>query len=505
MNSTDATMGNAFDAATIEALPVEGDIPDLLSLQPGVLYLGLHNDQSHDSRSGSTLGARSDQNNSTLDGLDNNDQVRGYAFTGVLRSTLDSVQEFRVSTSGFNADTGRSSGAQINIATKSGTNDFHGSVYGRTRDLITPANDWFNKQAELAQGLPNIPGTLDRSAYGASFGGPIKKNKLFFFTTYEGEKINENQQMTMIVPTASLRAGEMKYPSTTNGVTQTVTLTPAQIASMDPNCTANGTCPWGPGVDPNALAVFKQYPLPNGFSAGDGLNTASYTWSAPAPASLNTTIAKIDYSLSNRNWLFIRGNLQDDSALGVPQFPGQPASSTNSGDSKGLAVGLNSAISANLMNSLRYSYIRQGYSSYGIGQGSYANFYGMSTIDAQTRTTIVDVPVQNLVDDLTWTKGRHTIQFGANYRLIHNENDSNALSYNSAVTNSYALVDAGIVGVGGSLDPTVFGFPSVDNSFAGSYNYSMTNLAGLLDYVTRSRTIASRLTGKAAACCPAGR
>ena len=90
------------------------------------------------------------------------------------------------------------------------------------------------------------------------------KNKLFFFTTYEGEKINENQQMTMIVPTASLRAGEMKYPSTQNGVTQIVTLTPAQIASMDPNCSKNGTCPWGPGVDPNSLAVFNQYPLPNG-------------------------------------------------------------------------------------------------------------------------------------------------------------------------------------------------------------------------------------------------
>ena len=113
LNSSDATMGNAFDNSTIQALPVQGDIPDLLSLQPGVLYLGLHNDQSHDSRSGSSAGARSDQNNSTLDGLDNNDQARGYAFTGVLRSTLDSAQEFRVTTAGFNADTGRSSGAQI--------------------------------------------------------------------------------------------------------------------------------------------------------------------------------------------------------------------------------------------------------------------------------------------------------------------------------------------------------------------------------------------------------
>ena len=226
--------------------------------------------------------------------------MRGYAFTGVLRSTLDSVQEFRVTTSGFNADTGRSSGAQINIATKSGTNDFHGSVYGRTRDLITPANDWFNKQAELAQGLPNVPGTLDRNAYGASLGGPIKKNKLFFFTTYEGEKINENQQMTMIVPTASLRAGEIKYPSTTNGATQIVTLTPAQIASMDPNCTANGTCPWGPGVDPYSLAAVQT------ISAAQRIFRRRWTeyrllhLVGARPASLNTYIAKLDYALSNQ-------------------------------------------------------------------------------------------------------------------------------------------------------------------------------------------------------------
>ena len=285
LNTADATTGDALAGTAIQAIPVEGDIPDLLSLQPGILYLGLHNDQTHDSRSGSVLGARSDQNNSTLDGVDNNDQVHGYAFTGVLRSTLDSVEEFRVTTSGFNADAGRSSGAQINILTKSGTNDFHGSLYGRTRDLIPPANDWFNKQAELASGLPNTPGRLDRDAYGGSLGGPVKKDKLFFFATYEGEKINENKQTTLIVPTASLRAGEIKYPHTVDGETQIVTLTPSQIASMDPNCTKNGTCPWGAGVDPYSLSVFKQYPLPNGYVAGDGLNTASYTWSAPDPAS----------------------------------------------------------------------------------------------------------------------------------------------------------------------------------------------------------------------------
>ena len=273
---------------------------------------------------------------------------------------------------------------------------------------------------------------------------------------------------------------------------------------MDPNCTANGTCPWGPGVDPNALAVFKQYPLPNGFSAGDGLNTASYTWSAPAPASLNTTIAKIDYSLSNRNWLFIRGNLQDDSALGVRSSPASRPACHELGRQQ--RIGRRSQLRhldqpdeqpALQLHSPGLFQLRH-------RAGIVRKFLRHETIDAQTRTTIVDVPVQNLVDDLTWTKGRHTIQFGANYRLIHNENDSNALSYNSAVTNSYALVDAGIVGVGGSLDPTAFGFPSVDNSFAGSYNYSMTNLAGLLDYVTTQSNYRVSANGQSGSLLPGG-
>ena len=99
LNQVDASMGDAVNDATIQSLPMEGrNVPDLLSLQPGVLYLGYGNDQSYDSRSGTSSGGRSDQGNLTLDGVDNNDQADGYAFTGVLRSTLDSVEEFRVTT-----------------------------------------------------------------------------------------------------------------------------------------------------------------------------------------------------------------------------------------------------------------------------------------------------------------------------------------------------------------------------------------------------------------------
>jgi hypothetical protein len=301
------------------------NVPDLLSLQPGVVYLNSRQtNPDQDSRSGSVSGARSDQSNITLDGIDDNDQRQGYAFTGVLRSTLDSVEEFRVTTTNSNADSGRSSGAQVTLVTKSGTNHFHGSLYEYNRNSLGHANDWFNKAAEISAGLPNKPGQLIRNTFGGTFGGPIKKDKLFFFLNYEGQKTQENVQQNLTVPTASFKAGNVSYNCTgnpgcpANGVQ---TLTPAQVATMDPNCTS--TCPWGRGEDPNVLATLNAYPNHNS-SGGDGLNTGGFTWSAPDPARLNTYIAKLDYQLSDRQRLFLRGNLQGDRSSSAPQFPGSP-------------------------------------------------------------------------------------------------------------------------------------------------------------------------------------
>ena len=214
VNTTDATIGNAVSNSTIQALPIEGrNVPDLLSLQPGVVYLNSRvTNPDQDSRSGAVSGARSDQSNVTLDGVDNNDQRQGYAFTGVLRSTLDSVEEFRVSTTNSNADSGRSSGAQVTLVTKSGTNKFHGSAYEYNRNNLGLANDWFNKNAQISAGLPNKPGQLIRNTFGVTFGGPIKKDKVFFFLNYEGQKTQENQQQNLTVPTAAFKSGMSAIP-----------------------------------------------------------------------------------------------------------------------------------------------------------------------------------------------------------------------------------------------------------------------------------------------------
>ena len=208
VNTTDATQGNVFNSTQLINLPSEGRDPvAILSLQPGVSYIGQNVDQSADSRGGSVAGARSDQTNVTLDGLDNNDQLTGNAFQGALRAPLDSIQEFRVTTSNSNADAGRSSGAQVSLVTKSGTNSFHGSLYEYNRSNIGQANDWFNEQAQDKSGLPNKPGPLVRNTFGAWVGGPIKKDRLFFFGGYEGQRTNEAVQTTRTIPSEPMRTG----------------------------------------------------------------------------------------------------------------------------------------------------------------------------------------------------------------------------------------------------------------------------------------------------------
>src|SRR6266851_6130695 len=228
LNEVDASLGNSFDQNQVREIPIEGrNVAELLSLQAGVAYTGNRKDidKDQDTRSGSVNGARSDQSNITLDGVDVNDQVAGYAFTSVLPTTLDSVQEFRVTTANYNADQGTGSGAQVALITKSGTNSFHGSLYEYHRNTITSANDWFVKNAEALSGERNVPDKLIRNIFGASVGGPIQKNRLFFFVNYEGTRRREEDSTVRSIPSPAMRDGVIQYqcPLLSNGQLDTVT------------------------------------------------------------------------------------------------------------------------------------------------------------------------------------------------------------------------------------------------------------------------------------------
>jgi hypothetical protein len=478
LNTTDAALGGSADNQLIQALPSETrNVPDLLSLQPGVLYLP----QDNTSRTGAVNGGRSDQGNITMDGVDDNDQVNGYAFTGVLRETQDSVEEFRVTTSNADSDAGRSSGAQVSLVTKSGTNQFHGAAYEYFRPSNTVSNQYFNKQAQLESGLPNRPPKLIRNIFGADLGGPIWKDKLFFFGNYEGQRQAESQTVTQTVPTALYQQGVLQYTSGGNAEQ----LTPAQFATLDGTngCDVCGTAgyPSGPGANPNALAYFNSMPAANGITQGDGLNSGSYTFASPDPLTLNTTIVRLDYVPSTKHRIFVRGNLQKDT--GCPtcteQFPGQGPSTQEISNNKGITAGDTWTISPNLVNDIRYGYVRAGTGDTGVGKGDYVDFRFLSTATAETRDTITSVPVNNIIDNFNITRGRNNIEIGVNWRLIYQNRATNASSFNSASSNPYWLK-------GNAPNPQSLGgnVPPLDGGFQNSYNIAYANLVGTIPSVT---------------------
>jgi len=370
LNTTDASLGSAFSENQVKQLPLEaGNVPELLSLQAGVAYTGNRPDinKDTDTRSGAVNGARSDQSNITLDGVDVNADTKGYAFTSVLPITQDSVQEFRVTTTNYNADEGRSSGAQVALVTKSGTNSFHGSLFESHRNTVTSANDYFIKLAELQAGQPNVPPKLLRNNYGGSLGGPIKKERLFFFVNYEGHRQREAQSVVRIVPSAAMQDGVITYAcapvlDSSGNVVQTSVqvcpgmtaqglagphtiapigdtgyygLGPTQIKNMDPQ---------GIGVSTNVMIPYlKSFApfVPNDNSVGDGVNFVGYRFKGPVAINTSWYIARADYKItSNGNHsIFWRGALRNDTNGGVPYLPGGAPERTQVDYSKGYSVG----------------------------------------------------------------------------------------------------------------------------------------------------------------------
>lgn len=535
VNTIDATLGNTFDSHQILSLPFEGrDAAGVLSLQPGITYIGtnISPTDTTDTRNGALNGGRSDQANITLDGVDNNAQASGTAFQGAVRSTLDSIEEFRVTTSGNNADQGRSSGGQVTLITKSGTNTFHGSLYEQNRPTVTVANDWFNKRAQLDSGLPNIPGKIVRNTFGGSLGGPIWKDRLFFFGTYEGQRQAENQQVQRSVPTDNLRDGVVLYPCApkrdaqgnvietavqvcpggNNGLPPVVGLGgttysfapgtsgvgPTQIKMMDQGCISKGTCTSATnGVNPNVVSVFNQYPKSNSgvCSNVDGFNIACYAFSAPNPLRYNTSIAKLDYNItrSGTHRIFLRGNYQTDAISDPSQFPGSGFNPilVRRNTSRSIALGYTAVLSQNVINTFRYGLTRESQARAGIEKDPIVSFRYLddlfpsvaSLAPSTSATTTFHIPVHNFVDDVNWTKNKHTLQFGVNFRRITNSRATDAANINFASTNpNYLKTQA--AGSGGSLDPAAFGLPAVDPNNANPYNYSIVNLVGLITEVT---------------------
>jgi hypothetical protein len=512
LNTSDASLGVAFNEDQVKQLPMEGrNVPDLLSLQPGVAYTGNRNDinTNTDTRSGAVNGARSDQSNITLDGVDVNTDTKGYAFESVLPITADSVQEFRVTTTNYNADEGRSSGAQVSLVTKSGTNSFHGSLYEFHRNTITSANDYFIKLAQLQSGQANQAPKLIRNIFGGSLGGPILKDRFFFFVNYEGSRQAEQQSVVRIVPSDAMRDGVITYLCQTNadgsldtttcpgGTVQGLTgshaiqpgyfgLTPSQVQGMDPQKIGIST-----GV---MVPYLNSFPHFNDNSVGDGFNFQGYRFKGPVSIRNNWYIARADYKLtsSGNHSLFWRGALRNDFDGGVPYLPGQTPELTKVKYSKGFSVGYSAVLKPTLVNNFRWGYTRESFGEIGNQTQPVIFFRGLnddSTPNFSSRAVTNDnqyqVPVHNFVDDISWIKGKHTFQFGGNIGILRTPQSNNTNSFSSATTNASWFDTAALANTGasGHFDPGFEGFPAVDSSFGNNYDYPMIALVGMVSQV----------------------
>ena len=520
LNLVDASIGNSFTETQVRQIPLEGrNVPDLLSLQAGVAYTGNRTDldKDQDTRNGSVNGARSDQSNITLDGVDVNDQANGYAFTSVLPVTLDSVQEFRVTTTNYGADQGQGSGAQVALVTKSGTNQFHGSGYEYLRNTFTSANDYLVKTAQLLDGEPNKPLKLNRNIFGASLGGPVKKDRVFFYTNYEGTRQREEHSVVRSIPTLAMRDGVIRYLCTLNadGSLNTTTcnggsvsgyggansypvapgywgLSPTDITNIDPTgvgpsavMRAYFDSTFGAPVSPSALAT-------NDFSVGDGLNYSGYRFRAPVKLDNNVFIAKFDFHLdaAGKHTLFWRGAMQNINNPQEPFLPGTAPEQTVADHSKGFALGYTAVLSASMVNSLRWGFTRESFGVLGDTYAQWNTFIGLDQGIAYSHN--LQLPVNNFVDDFSWTKGTHTLQFGGNIGIARNPRTSYLHSNNFTLGTSSWMSPTGISNSASPMDPSnsaahpAYVFPEVDLSFKSGYDRPLIGLTGIVsDFVAQ--------------------
>jgi hypothetical protein len=507
LNLVDASIGNPFNETQIKQIPLDArNVPDLLNLQAGVAYTGNRPDmdsqtyKDQDTRSGAVNGARSDQSNITLDGVDVNDLANGYAFTSVLPVTLDSVQEFRVTTTNYNADQGDGSGAQVALITKSGTNNFHGSAYEYHRNTYTSASDYFLK----------APPKLIRNIFGASVGGPIKKDRAFFFGNYEGTRRREATSIVRNIPTPSFLDGVIQYQCVDT------TACPASGSVLG---LSGKSYPYQPGyyaLGPNQIAQFDKSNVaptgvnqtllnsyfiptfgnfvPNETTVGDGLNYSGYRFAAPIKLNNNAFIVKLDYHLTadGKHTLFWRGAIQNVFNPEEPFLPvsGATPEHTLSDHSKGMAVGYTAVISPTLVNSFHYGFTRQSFGDVGNSDAKGWNiFYTLDQGISYSRN--FQLPVHNLVDDVSWTKGNHTFQFGGNVGIARDPRLSYQHSWNTALGATFWMAPVGFANTSGQspLDPVNYtgdpNYPSgaPEPGSSSAYDYPMLGLLGMVSDV----------------------
>jgi len=380
-----------------------------------------------------------------VDGVDASDFALGEAFNTTGAIPLDAVQEFSTQVAEPTVAYGGRSGGQTVITTRSGANEWHGSLYEYNRTAATEANTYFNKEA----GQPRL--ALVRNQFGGNVGGAAIKDKLFFFFEYDGRRDASAESELQFVPFPHVQKGEVAYINNSGGgscpvssrltsadvSTSCVTIAPAsEVTALDPCSTAS--CAAAPGFvsagpAPVLLGLFKnRYPAPNDYSVGDGINIAGLRFNAPDPLIENGYFTRVDYVLNPNNKIFGRFNLRNQQTVNnnvgvLPiQFPGDPLTALQTLRDRAWAIGDTWTISPTVINQFTYGETRAD-DQFPITNNPAGSLYELTFFgafegnsfatpyDRQTSSGRV-VPDPTYRDDLTILHGKHTFQLGGEFR-----------------------------------------------------------------------------------------
>ena len=473
LQTADAVVGNVVAENELMTLPTLGrDSRELLTLQPMSTPFESSNGGGFGNAGGTIAGARSDQNVFNLDGIDITDNViaGGGNQTPVIPISVETIEEFRVGVTNNNASFQRSEGGQINMISKTGTNDFHGAAYWYHQNSALNANTWDNGHTPNGSGLDFTPKQPQHdNRIGGTFGGPLHKNKTFFFGNYELRRFPQAVEVERIVPTQSLRDGILTF----NGVQYNLATSTACGTGGNLACD-----PRGIGISPTVQALWNLMPLGNDPNVGDGSNTEGFRTSVPELLKDDFVNFRLDHNFTDKVKFFGRYLYHRDLSPNATGGSGQISFLTGTAESAsasdirgdGFTSGLDWQIRDNLINSFHAGWIRSRQdfnvirprvsaadldlagTQTALGDIALAPGLGATgLID-----TVVDVDTQRArhqaiydsnkqyADNLTWIKGNHTLVTGADIRwlpTIH-ERDDKVIG---SVTSLVATLDADVI------------------------------------------------------------
>jgi len=382
----------------------------------------------------SVNGQRSERNNFSLDGVT---LMEPFAYSLTVNPSVDAVREFRVVEDSYSAEQGVTSGAQVNIASRSGTNRFSGTAYEFLRNSTLDAKNFFD---DLKRPIP----PYRQNQFGLSLGGPLRRNRTFFFANYEGLRIRQSLTNTTLLPTDTMRRGDFSGTNPLTGQPFPAILDPATGQPFPGNRIPESA------LDPLSSAILAREPLPNLPNAAVGENNTLNIGSRRV--NMDQFLVRLDHQLSPRHQLFGRFLLFNGAQL-FPFVPNSfaqnpsapPGFGTNKNDTgRNLALGLASVFRPTLVNDFRFGYayyfgtkeaqnIHSGFlASLGIARASGATNDGIPAINVPGYADLGDSDIFQpqirknhtfqFTDNLVWVKGRHTWKFGADvrrYRLFY--------------------------------------------------------------------------------------